>query len=89
MQEVEDGVLRADGELADSVGQHVLLLALANVLGEVEVASLAGPEKKMRLDIQISNISNVTAIFNPLNWNFCKSCRSSPVEFPEAAVFVT
>ena len=52
MQEVEDGVLRADGELADSVGQHVLLLALANVLGEVEVASLAGPEKKMRLDIK-------------------------------------
>ena len=84
---MEDGVLRADGELADSVGQHVLLLALANVLGEVEVASLAGPEKKMRLDIP--NISNVTAIFNPLDWNFCKSCRSSPVEFPEAAVFVT
>ena len=41
MQEVEDGVLRADGELADSVGQHVLLLGLANVLGEVKVASLA------------------------------------------------
>ena len=45
MQKVKDRVLWADGELADGVGEDVLLFALPDLVGEVQVAPLPGPAK--------------------------------------------
>ena len=35
MQKVKDGVLGADGKLADGVGNDILLFALTDVVGKV------------------------------------------------------
>ena len=52
MQEVKDGVLGADGELADSVGHHVLLLALPlHLVRKVQVAPLPRPARMINMII--------------------------------------
>ena len=45
MQKVKDCILGADGELADGVGEDVLLFALPDLVGEVQVAPLPRPAK--------------------------------------------